>query len=66
MLPVQPTELGSLSFDLIYYTVDVRIIFIQDGNILGGKMSVQTDSGRDNCPIAHQVIKMHSEDLRSF
>lgn len=36
LLPVQPTELGSLSFDLMDYRVDMRVIFIQDGNVLGG------------------------------
>lgn len=41
-LPVQPTELGCLSFDLIYYTVNMRIIFIQDGNILGENVSKLT------------------------
>lgn len=37
LLPAQPTEPGYLSFDLIYYKVKMRIIFIQDGSILEEK-----------------------------
>lgn len=37
LLPAQPTEPGYLSFDLIYYKVKMRMIFIQDGNLLEEK-----------------------------